>query len=138
MEHNLQDSELSKEYRDNFDSAATTGEEGITVWGSGTNPRGIGMGALIHELAHVLDGAQQPLEHNKWVYSNTDEYTKAMADDGNFPSDYAEQSTKVYDGTRQKNAEDFADAVSQYMTDHDNFTKKCPHRSSYLKGIIGD
>lgn len=135
------DKKKSVEYGRVFVSAAThqlksfgsSKRDTIVKWNSDKHP--LTESILVHELAHSLDSSE-----GIYSYSSSDEYKEAFNKDGNgFVTAYAEKSYEVYNNNGSKSmvyVEDFADAVTLYVTKPDFFRTKYPNRTKYFDKII--
>lgn len=88
--------------------------------------------AMIHELGHILDETISDINNR---YSNTTEWILIMGKDldnkdgsyGLYCSEYAKKSAS--------SIEDFAESVTQYVIDNEEFTKDYPNRSKKLNEL---
>ena len=88
---------------------------------------------MIHELGHNFDEAISDINNR---YSNSTEWILTMGKDldikdgsyGLYCSKYAKESAS--------SIEDFAEAVTQYVIDKENFTKDYPNRSEKIEKLF--
>ena len=92
--------------------------------------------ALAHEAAHILD-EKIPSQKNR--LSNSKEWTDTMEKDLAFnKNNHYGKYCSLYSQSASSNVEDFAEAVSQYVTDNARFVKEFPNRSKELEKLFNN
>lgn len=109
-----------------FRSYATGGDE-ISFYADTYHDRSYVVKTFAHEGAHYIDlwkpNAPHISDSNKWKQAKLDDLAVHGLD---APTDYA----------RTANAEDFAESVAEYLTNHDFFVTQFPHRAAIIKELI--
>lgn len=114
-------------------------ERWMVVWGGDAKseygkiykPNSIGGDHLAHELSHFVDGESH-------IHSTSQAFIDAHKNDGGkFTTQYAEWSS-THQKSDKMNAlsEEFAEAVTAYVWDKEQFTKDFPNKAAYIKGVL--
>ena len=104
----------------NHVSLATDGGK-ITYWRKPTNFKG----TTAHEAGHILDGATH-------VISSSKGWQEAVAKDDEIYKDKTIRN-RVSKYALTNDAEDFAECMEAYITDHEFFKKCFPNRAAYIR-----
>jgi hypothetical protein len=108
----------------------------ITVYGVNGIPQALSRGDLAHGLAHELDGMNNGKSRSSGYVTAIANDLKAHPTAPKYVSSYAADYESTHFGENRQNLEDFAESVSRYLTDKDNFTKAYPNRAAYLARIL--
>lgn len=126
--YNPSDTYWRKEYKKlgfKFDHSYMTGGKEITVYRYDRSHDINYLGFSIdHEIGHNIDGAQH-------IISGSQEWADAIAKDKALSG---KDSWREYGATRKP--EDFADSIGFYTTEHDEFVKTFPNRTTIIERII--
>ena len=132
------DAYWSKKYNmKNFRSYASGGSGYIyfyantyfdTAWNNETLRK-----TLTHESAHILD---VKISSQKKKFSNSTEWYTIMNNDFKFNKHNYGRYCSLYGQESNSSEEDFAEAVSLYVTDNIEFTKEYPNRAGKIKTLL--
>ena len=104
-------------------AAGITAYNKITLYNLSTYSNDQIKNIVSHEITHTW--AYELMRTKTLDYSYTD-FSKAANEDGNFVTKYSKTSA----------SEDFAESVSFYLIDTENFEKNHPARAEYIEGLL--
>lgn len=113
-----------------FDSMCTAGGGLVNVWSPAAIQLYLGDldEFLVHEMGHNFDGVNYGLSNSDW-------WSNAVRNDGNFATEYAKES--YITRSENKLSEDLAESLRNlYKMGEDNFRKQFPNRFEIIKNIF--
>lgn len=83
---------------------------------------------MAHEAGHIIDGV-------KHMFSSSKSWQDAVAKDNEIFKSYHVKMNRVSRYAQTNDAEDFAECMKSYITDHDYFKQCFPNRAAFIRSM---
>ena len=83
---------------------------------------------MAHEAGHIIDGSKHRVSSSK-------AWQEAVAKDDEIFKRYTKSNNHVSRYAHTNDAEDFAECMKAYITDHDSFKRNFPNRAAFIRSM---